>query len=90
MDKLLIRQDWANHFVWGALFTTAVRAGVIFLGLFFPYFAQPEVQRVGPTIVGVALAAGKELIHDKYLKKGDPTWVDFWWTVGGVFVTDAF
>jgi len=89
MDRLLIRQDWANHFVWGALFTTAVRAGVLLLAAFFPFFAQPEVQRWLPAATGVALAGGKEVIYDWLMKKGDPTWADFFWTVGGVFVTDA-
>lgn len=89
MDRLLIRQDWANHFVWGALFTTAVRAGVLLLAAYFPFLAQPDVQTWLPRAAGVTLAAGKELIHDKLMKRGDPTWADFFWTVGGVLVTDA-
>jgi hypothetical protein len=89
MDKLLIRQDWANHFVYGAVFTKAAQILVLLLAFQFPHLSTPEIVRWVPVGAGVALAAGKELIYDKWMGRGEPTWEDFLWTVAGVSMANS-
>ena len=71
MNRILIREDLANHiilslvlFLPGAIASQA--AGF-----------DPMWQCIHGAAFSLAVGAGKELIYDKYLGKGTPSWADF-------------
>jgi len=68
MNKFLIPVDKANHFIYGYLI-----------------FCLSQIFFITPVsaLIVFAIAAGKELVWDKYLQKGTPDWNDFAFTIAG-------
>ena len=71
MNQIVIREDWANHIILSLV--------LFLLGAIASQAAgfDPTWQCIHGASFSLAVGAGKELIYDKYLGKGTPSWADF-------------
>lgn len=82
LQKMLIPQDKANHFTWGAIITALSYGIVVLVGLLV---ALPVWVYWSVLVPGVFFAAAKEY-RDRSSGKGTPELKDFLYTIGGVLV----
>ncbi len=71
MNRIVIREDWANHIILSLV--------LFLLGAIASQAAgfDPMWQCIHGASFSLAVGAGKEMIYDRWMGKGTPSWADF-------------